>query len=437
MPGGSTQLIPMTPIQRWTRPLAQFLKIESASGGVLFLCTILALVLANSHFGHDFQELLHLPLKLEVGSWVLKLSLGHFINDGLMAIFFFVVGLEIKRELVIGELREPRKAALPVMAALGGMIVPAGIYYALQAGQPGARGWGVPMATDIAFVVGVMTMFGSRVPFGLKILLLSLAIADDIGAVVVIALFYSSGLKMGMLGAAAVGFGLVLLMRWVGVRSVPIYFVVGVVIWYLVYESGIHPTVAGVLFGLMTPSSAHRKEAELLQVLRYNEKLLTNDPDLDEHARSGALEQLAYTSREAVSPLYRLERALHPWVGFLIMPIFALANAGVEIDPAAITQPVTIAVALGLVLGKPIGVLLFCAVAIKLGIGRLPDGVTWPVLAAGGCLAGIGFTMSLFVAGLGLPPELLPAGKLGTLLGSLISAVLGSVLLLIFSPRRL
>jgi Na+:H+ antiporter, NhaA family len=349
-----------------------------------------------------------------------------------MTIFFFVVGLEIKRELVAGELRDPRKAALPVAAALGGMLVPAGIYMALMANQFGAppfRGWGVPMATDIAFVVGIMAVLGNRVPIGLKIMLLSLAIADDIGAVVVIAIFYSSGLSWAMLGLAALGFAAVYALNRLGVRAVPVYLFVGALIWLAVYKSGVHPTVAGVALGLLTPASAWIGDKTLVDVLTEAAERAPG-PGAE---RREVLETVVFTAREGIPPLERLEVALHPWVGFVIMPLFALANAGVSIDTSAVGNSVSVAVALGLLVGKPIGVLLFSALAIRLGIAALPQGVTWPVLLGGGCLAGIGFTMSLFVAGLAFAEhaQLLADAKIGILLGSLFSAVIGVVVLLL------
>ncbi len=325
-------------------------------------------------------------------------------------------------------------------AALGGMLVPAGIYMALQAnqfGQPAFRGWGVPMATDIAFVVGVMAILGPRVPFGLKIMLLSLAIADDIGAVVVIAAFYSTGLNGFMLLLAAAGFALVRILNEAGVRSVPVYAVVGAGIWLAVYKSGVHPTVAGVMLGLLTPSEVWvGRDALRLSITDLKARIedANDDPDAAE------LEMMAFAAKESVSPLERLEHGLHPWVGFLIMPLFALANAGVHVELNAVTEPVSVAVVAGLFLGKPVGVLLFAFVAVKCGIAKLPQGVSWPVLLGGGFLAGIGFTMSLFVAGLAFAtePQLLADAKIGILLGSVLSAGVGVAVLLVAlgKPRR-
>jgi NhaA family Na+:H+ antiporter len=420
--------LPERAIDQITRPLARFLRIESAGGIVLLACAIAALIIANSPAAEAFQQFWHTPISLTVGHFTLGGELGHFfVNDVLMTVFFFVVGLEIKRELAAGELRDPRKAALPVVAALGGMLLPAGIYFALMHGQPGERGWGIPMATDIAFVVGVMAILGPRVPLGLKIMLLTLAIADDIGAVVVIAGFYNSGLDGMMLLMAGYGLAAIFLLRWIGARSIFLYFFIGVYVWLGFYKSGVHPTVAGVILGLMTPSGTWVSRAALrLALVDLSAELSEKGSD---EVGADDLRLLAFAANEAVSPLDRLETLLHPWVGFVIMPLFALANAGVAVDAQAFHEPISFSVALGLFLGKPAGVLLFAWLAVRIGLARLPLGVTWSMMAGAGSLAGIGFTMSLFVAGLALDHEHLSAGKVGTLAGSLLSAVVGMGLL--------
>jgi NhaA family Na+:H+ antiporter len=423
------QKLPRTPVERLTRPLARFLEIESASGLVLLVCTVLALTLANSPAAGWYHALWHTHVGLEVGRFKLGGELGHFlVNDVLMTVFFFVVGLEIKRELVTGELRDPRKAALPVIAALGGMLVPAGIYLALMAGKPGDRGWGIPMATDIAFVVGAMALLGPRFPFGLKVMLLSLAIADDIGAVVVIALFYSEALAGDMLALVGVGLAAVYALNRLGVRAVPVYALVGAGVWLAALHSGIHPTVAGVVLGLMTPTFPWvRREALRLALADLHGQL---GPEEEGETAAHDLQLLSFAAREAISPQERLESGLHPWVGFVIMPLFALANAGVAVNVAALADPVAVAVALGLFLGKPAGIVLFSWLAVRAGVARLPDRVTWPMMLGAGCLGGIGFTMSLFVAGLALDGEHLAAGKIGTLTGSVCSAAVGAAILL-------
>lgn len=384
------------PVDRWLAPLHRFLKIEAAGGAVLMACTALALALANSAWAAWFAGLWKTPVSLAVGGFGLSGDVGHLvINDGLMTIFFFVVGLEVKRELVLGELRDPRRAMLPLIGAVGGVVAPAAVYLALQWGEPGQRGWAIPMATDIAFVVGLVALFGKRVPIGLKIFLLTLAIVDDIIAVLIIALVFSAALAWHWLGLAAVLLAVTYGLNRIGVRLIGLYAVVGAVIWLAFLKAGVHPTVAGVALGLMTPSSPARGETE--------------------------------------SPLERLEHGLHLWVAFGIMPLFALANAGVALSPAGLGDPVALAVAVGLAVGKPVGILLLCALAIRAGVASLPDRVTWGMLTGAACLAGIGFTMALFLNGLAFPAAEFPgaqeAGKLGTLAGSLVSAVLGAALL--------
>jgi NhaA family Na+:H+ antiporter len=402
---------------------------------VLLVCTALALAAANSRFAEAWHAFFHLPVALRVGGLSLDWTLHHWINDALMAVFFFVVGLEIKREFAAGELSDPKKAALPIAAALGGMVVPAAIYLWLQLGRAGERGWGIPMATDIAFVVGCMALLGPRVPHGLKILILALAIVDDIGAIVVIALGYSAGIEPGPLAAAALGFGLCALLDRVGVRAVGAYLAIGAGIWLAFVLSGLHPTVAGVLLGLLTPASAFVAPDRFGAALARAARELRERASLPEEERRELARALESAARESVSPLERLEGALHPWVAFGIMPLFALANAGVRIEASELLHPVGVAVAAGLVLGKPIGILLASALFVKLGLARLPAGVGWPALAGGGCLAGIGFTMALFIAGLALEGELLDAAKIGILGGSLVSVLLGALLLAVFLPR--
>ena len=427
-PEGGT---PSSMIARLTDPFIRFFHVEAAGGLVLLVCTLLALAMGNSPWAAEVASFWHMPIGITIGDTGIHMSLHHWINDGLMTVFFFLVGLEIKRELVHGELRNPRNAVLPAAAALGGMVVPAAIYLVLEHGKPGADGWAIPMATDIAFVVGFLALLGKRVPFSLKILLLTLAIIDDLGAVFVIAVAFTEKISLPMLELAAGGFGITLLCRWLGVRAITIYVFIGAGIWLAVLKSGVHPTVAGVLLGLLTPSRPWLAERSLLKVLGGTSDRLRQDHDGEqelEHYEEAA-RLLGDTARETISPLDRLETALHPWVAFVIMPVFALANAGVHLNLPALADPVAIAVAVGLVLGKPLGIVGFSAVAVKLGLAKLPDGVGWKVMTGAGCLAGIGFTMSLFIGGLALDGELLEAGKIGTLAGSAVSAVLGCALL--------
>ena len=428
--------LPTTPISRLMRPLERFLHLEAASGILLVLCTIAALILANSEFREAVAHFWHERIGIVVGSFELIKPLELWINDGLMTLFFFVVGLEIKRELVAGELKEPRKAALPFMAALGGMLVPGGIYYLLERGTPGEPGWGIPMATDIAFVVGILALLGKRVPLGLKIFLLSLAIVDDLGAILVIAIFYTANLAVHYLLLAAGGFAVVLAMRLVGIRRIALYAIVGAFVWYCFLKSGVHPTISGVVLGLMTPTAAWIDRARFRQtLLKASESAATREGPID---RDRA-QTLMAVIQESMSPLERLEKGLHVWVAFAIMPIFAFANAGVEVHAALLTHRVSLGVMLGLIVGKPIGIVLFSWLAVRLGIAKLPTGVNWKILVGAGCLGGIGFTMSLFIGGLAFAgsadPSLVSAAKIGTLGGSLVSAILGCTLLLIFLPR--
>jgi Na+:H+ antiporter, NhaA family len=425
--GGSAEPV----IDRLAQPFTKFFRIEAAGGIVLLSCALIALVIANSPWAMSFASLWQTVVGVTIGDFALQLSLRHWINDGAMTIFFFVVGLEIKRELVHGALREARNAVLPGVAALGGMLVPAAIYLLFQHGEPGANGWAVPMATDIVFVAGFLALFGPRVPFSLKILVLTLAIIDDIGAVLVIAVAFTDEISLSMLGWAGAGLGVTLICRWMGVRAIAVYFLIGVGIWFAVLMAGIHATVAGVVLGLLTPSSPWLAKRSLLKVLSGTERRLQKDRDASnetEHQEE-AVQLLGAAAQETISPLDRLETALHPWVAFVIMPLFALANAGVHVDMAALSNPVSMATAAGLALGKPLGIVTFSALAVKLGWARLPDGVNWKLLTGAGCLAGIGFTMSLFIADLALGEKLMESGKIGALVGSAIGATVGCTLL--------
>ncbi|HUE69617.1 MAG TPA: Na+/H+ antiporter NhaA [Pirellulaceae bacterium] len=426
-----------TPAMRLIAPLVRFLEIESASGVVLILCTIVALVAANSPWAAAWDALWHTKASISVGSWVISSSLAHWVNDGLMTVFFFVVGLEIKRELVDGELRSLRQAALPLVGALGGMVVPAAIYLLLQGRGEGQRGWGIPMATDIAFAVGVLALLGNRVPIGLKIFLLALAIADDIGAILVIALFYSSDLSPLALALAGLGLAVVAGMNRLGVRSIGIYTFIGVGIWLAMFQSGIHPTVAGVVLGLMTPGRAWVPGESLVELLlRAVDRLEGRTEPSHSHDHHRLMGKLTKVARETISPLERLEFVLHPWVAFGIMPIFALANAGVPIQTRAAGSGIALAVAAGLLVGKPLGIGLLSWMVVRLGWASLPTGVNWASLLGAGCLGGIGFTMSLFIASLALKDTNLDAAKIGTLSGSLISGTLGLIVLYLVLPRR-
>lgn len=415
---------------RFTKPVARFLKIESAAGGLLLVAVLVALLLANSNWASTFLAFWETPVGLNFGPLDFTRSLRHWINDGLMTFFFFVISLELKRELVLGELRKPRQAALPLAAALGGMVVPVVIYLALIAGQPGPHGWGTVMATDTAFAIGCLALFGRRIPTVLRLFLLSLAIFDDVGAILVVAVFYGEPLSWTATGLAIAGLGLVAGLARLGIRSIPIYYLAGLVIWLCVDASGIHATITGVVLGLMTPTrvwvSDTRLRAILARVLAYpgGEHWSGDTPDRRDLREAGR------AVSESLSPVERLELTLHPWVGFVVMPLFAFANAGVTIELSDVSQKVSIAIIAGLVLGKPLGVLGFSWLAVRSGLAVRHSDLSWPFLTAGAFLAGIGFTMSLFIANLAFSPTTLAAAKLGILTGSAVSAIIGLLALL-------
>jgi NhaA family Na+:H+ antiporter len=412
------------------RPVLNFMAIEAASGVVLVIATISALVWANSPWSGSYHDILDLHLTINFGDLhILDESVEHLINDGLMAIFFFVVGLEIKRELVAGELRDPRAAALPSIAAIGGMLIPALLFFALNTSSPESKGWGIPMATDIAFALGVMSLLGKRVPTPLKLFLLALAIVDDVGAIIVIALFYTASINMPWLITGAVLLVGVFVMQRAKIWYTPVYVLVGVVIWYAVLESGVHATIAGVALGLLTPATPLQKEVAPGDVVGT----VVDPEDLDaESARRASL----YV-RESVSVAERLETLIHPFSSFIILPLFALANAGIELSSGGIadasTSSVTLGIILGLVVGKTVGVTVFAWIAVKSGISTLPRGVTWPQMVAVAMLAGIGFTVALFITGLAYEGDGLEVfdtqARMGILLASLIASILGVILL--------
>ena len=419
-------------------PFVRFSRIEASSGIVLLLAAIAALIWANSMWSETYFSLLEEHLTIEFFGFHFDESVEHLINDGLMAIFFFVVGLEIKRELVLGDLRDPRAAALPVMAALGGMIFPALIYVVLNAGagSEAIRGWGIPMATDIAFALGVVALLGSRVPSGAKLFLLAVAIADDIGAIAVIAVFYTEDLQAGYLGAGLGLLALVWVATKVNIRSGVFYVPVALVIWYMFLESGVHATLAGVALGFLAPARPYYTPPEFDRRARAILDQFPVEPeskDAQEHADHEAL-LLAEIARESVAPLNRAEHALVVWSSFLIVPIFALANAGVDFRAIslgdALTSTVALGVTLGLVVGKIVGISLFTFGAVKLGLGRLPAGTGWAHVLGLSAAAGIGFTVSLFITGLAFENEILTDyAKVGIFAGSLIAGVIGSLLL--------
>jgi len=430
------------PIDRILAPLRAFTD-HSASGGVLLiLATLVALVWVNSPWAAGYDRLWHTELGFSLGDLSLVRDLHFWVNDALMALFFLVIGLEIKREVLVGELDTVRRAILPVVAAVGGALVPALIFILLVGlGSPASRGWGVPMATDIAFALGVLALMGRWAPLGLRVFLTALAIVDDLLAVVVIAVFYSDAINLAAL--AATGGVLVFLvgMNALGIRRLAAYMIPGVVLWFAVYQTGIHPTIAGVLLALTIPARTRldgptyvqRAGAQLSEVAAR----IRNETGIEE--RHAALWELEDITQGAQAPMLRLEHGLHPWVAFLIVPLFALANAGIRFPEdvgAALSQPVVIGVVAGLVLGKQLGITAAAWLVVRAGLASLPAGVAWRHMYGVAWLGGIGFTMSLFVAELAFPdPVLEDAAKLGILLASVIAG-LGGFLVLFLADRR-
>lgn len=441
-------------VKKILSPVEKFMHLEASSGIMLILATVIALVMANTGMHHLYHDILHFPINLEIGSLMLHGSLHHWVNDALMVVFFFVVGLEIKREMVSGELSSPKKAALPLFAALGGMVVPALVYAVLNmSGAEGTalNGWGIPMATDIAFAVGVIALLGKRVPFSLKIFLLALAIVDDLGAVFVIAAFYTEQISAPALGMAGLGCLAVIFFRYIGVRSVLAYILLGLVVWLGFFTSGVHSTIAGVVLGFLTPSvplfsgddlgkKINDLSTETLNKLNYFSDNEATKTALEEKDRRNFFE-LRNMAFEALSPIDRIIDMMHPWVSFFIMPLFAFCNAGVVISPEAagsfFTSPISLGVLLGLVVGKPVGILLFSALSVIIGVAALPKGVTWTHVLGLGFLGGIGFTMSLFVTSLAIADPLSSdLAKMGILTASLIASVVGALILVMVSSKN-
>jgi len=415
----------------------QFTRLQASSGILLLLAIVLALLWANSPWSEGYFALWDTYLSISLGSLILKETLLHWVNDGLMVIFFFLVGLEIKREVLVGELASPRRAALPLMAAVGGMLFPALIYLAFNAGGVGQNGWGIPMATDIAFMLGLLAILGSRIPVGLKVFFTALAIADDLGAVLVIALFYSGEIVWVALAVAAVLLLALTLLNRMGVRQPLPYGLLGVGLWLAFLESGLHPTIAGILLAMTIPAQTHvRASAYMAQCTAALGGLGSAGETGGEveasRGQQGAAQTLEVIAERIQSPLQRMERALNPWVAYLIVPIFAFANAGVDLRGniiLALTSPLGLGIATGLVVGKPLGITLFAWIAVRLRLAELPFGVTWSQLFSTSCLAGIGFTMALFIASAAFgSPELLAAAKIAILGASLLAALIGFAL---------
>jgi Na+:H+ antiporter, NhaA family len=412
--------------------LHRFLSVEAVSGAVLLIAAAVALIWTNSPFAHSYHTFWHLPLSIGFGEFVFSRSLHFWINDVLMTVFFLVVGMEIRREIHEGALSRLDQALLPVIAAAGGVIVPALIYLSLNADSSRRVGWAVPTATDIAFAVGVLALLGRSIPVNVRVFLLALAIIDDVIAVLIIAIFYSGGLQFGGFVVASLGILIVLGFRWIGLGSALAYVFPGAIVWVGFLMSGAHPTLAGVVLGLLTPVTSMPMRKRPLQVVsRVAKEQHNTDAGAVKNSRR-LLRQLRLAHRELLPPVVRVQTALHPWVAYAIMPLFALANAGVDLTGVEFfvgeAQFVMLGVALALVAGKPIGVIGASWLVVRLGWCRLAPGVSWGGVCLIGLLAGIGFTMSVFIAMLAFADErLLIAAKVGVLVGSLIASVFGLV----------
>ncbi|WP_250464425.1 Na+/H+ antiporter NhaA [Microbulbifer litoralis] len=425
---------------RLVTPFEEFIHRQSSSGILLMLCAVVALIIANSPLQEGYKHLLHLPVSLSAGDWEFSLSLHHWINDGLMTIFFFLVGLELKREFLVGELSDLKQAILPVMAAIGGMVVPALIYAAFNAGGEAERGWGIPMATDIAFAVGCIALLGNRVPRAVVTFLVALAIVDDLGAILVIAIWYTEKVNMTALMASGALVVIMWLLKAAGVRRSPVFIFVGILLWYELYITGVHATLAGVITAMAMPArpkydpvafSTFVKDIirSFDRCFRPGDKIIANDAL---RARVMALDNGVNLAQ---SPLQRMETRLHTPVAFLVVPIFALANAGIPIDSFtsgdAVLNPVTMGVISGLVFGKLVGIVGATWIGWKLGLGRLPKAASFHHIIGVALLGGIGFTMSIFISELAFAgrPELLVQAKAGVLLASVIAGGVGFIVL--------
>ena len=413
--------------QRSSVSFLEFIRTEAGSGLILVACAAVALAWSNSRWSNDYFALLHADVTIGSESFGLTYSLQHWINDALMVVFFLVVGLEIKRELLIGELASRDKAAIPVAAALGGALLPALFYLALNRGD-GRDGWGIPMATDIAFALGVLALVASSAPIGLRIFLMALAIVDDLLAIVVIAIFYTSSIDLAALGLAGGCLVVLIAMNRLQIHKPALFFVVGVILWLGLLQSGVHATIAGVLIAMCVPVSSQKKHEEVIDELA---PIVAAYPEMDDdNERRDAIYEIEILAERVTPPAQRLIHTLHPWVAYLIVPVFALANAGVELGGESLDGDVSLGVILGLVLGKPIGITLATLVMVWLGIGSLPQGMRLAHVPALGALAGIGFTMSLFISDLAFEAEaLIDEAKVGILASSLAAAVIGSFLI--------
>ncbi|HXX79958.1 MAG TPA: Na+/H+ antiporter NhaA [Thermodesulfovibrionales bacterium] len=429
------------------KPFYLFFKAEASSSILLMCATAVALLWANSPLGTAYHHFWDSELSVALRGHMIVRSLREWINEGLMTIFFFIVGLEIKREVSTGELASLKKALLPVGAALGGMVFPAFVYFGFNHGTPTVHGWGIAMATDIAFALGALFVLGKKIPLGLRVFLSALAIVDDLGAVVVIALFYTETIALSSLALGLVAVILMVIANLLWVRRTLVYALLGIGLWFALLGSGIHATVAGVLVAMCIPARGKYDTDRFLgEVSKYlgefhcppdgcGHSILLNEKHRD------AVQSIEFACHDVETPLQRLEHSIHPWVAYLVIPLFALANAGLTfgtIDIAhAFTSPVTLGVGLGLLFGKPIGIVLFSYLFTRKNLSSLPAGVSWPHLIGAGILGGIGFTMSLFITSLSFSdPLMLDFAKVGILIASFISGVVGIAFLYVFSVRQ-
>ena len=419
-------------------PYQQFINIEALSGIVLFICSAIALILANSSLSENFEHLWHTEIGFSIGTFEVHHSLHHWINDGLMAVFFFVIGLEIKRELLTGELSSKEKVMLPVLAAAGGAVIPALIFVAFNYGSDGVHGWGIPMATDIAFVLGIIALLGKRVPASIKIFVLAFAIIDDLIAILVIAIFYTAEINwvslffgVGLLASAFV-------LKKLGFYNTVVLLILGIISWFAFSASGIHPTIAGVIIAMTVPSLRKTSKDEYPDkvsslLTAYNET--GSETKLEKKQQQVIINEIEEVSASTESPLYKLEHILHPISSFVIMPVFALANAGIAVDAtmfSSLTHPVSFGIIAALFIGKPVGICLSIWVGIKLKIATLPTGANWKHILAMASLGGMGFTLSLFISVLAFKDaQLLSYAKIGVLAGSLISIIAGITLFML------
>lgn len=428
-------------------PFEEFIKGETNSGILLVIFSLVALIIANSPLYHTYEVILESHWFVGTDDFNLNLTVHHWINDGLMALFFLLVGLEIKREVLVGELSELRKALLPICAAVGGMVVPALFYIAFTAGTPGANGWGIPMATDIAFAVTALVLLGSRCPKPLMTFLIALAIVDDIGAVIVIALFYTAEINTTALAGAGLMFALLMLMNIVGIRRLLGYIVIGFIMWIFMYKSGVHATIAGILTAMAIPARPKYQPNIFVQGARQliDRFDIYKDKDADvlrNTSMAGILQTLESGINRAQTPLQNLEHSQHFPVNFIIIPIFALANAAIPIDVASfgsvLSDPITLGIIFGLTLGKPIGIAIATWLSVKLGVCSLPQGINMNHIIGVGFLAGIGFTMSIFITELAFrgQKETLIVAKTGILLASILAAIIGFVYLVLLNKKN-